>query len=164
MINILRLDYSKAPPGYVVEEMPEAGHLIEAGADIPDLIWRARTDGAVAERRTQEEALSAAWVHYRNRNDPPGMAAWRQHGGPDGDLWLTEVSAGSADYPKARAAAWAWHDRRHALVARLEGEGVQLDMWPAALAWTDDECEVWPGMKATPNDFPAALRRLGGHR
>lgn len=55
-----RLDYLKAPPGYVVEEMPEAGHLIEAGADIPDLIWRARTDGAVAERRTQEEALSAA--------------------------------------------------------------------------------------------------------
>lgn len=58
-----------------------------------------------------------------------------------------------------------WHDRRRRLVDRLEAEGVQLDMWPAALRWPEDaclDCEAWlaRGPAWASDDFPAVLRAL----
>lgn len=70
-----------------------------------------------------------------------------------------------ADRELARGAAQAWHDRRRQLVDRLETEGVQLDMWPAALRWAESDCldcEAWlsRGPAWTADDFPAVLRKF----
>lgn len=135
---IERLDYSKPPPGYVVEETP-ADERHE-----PHLVARAHCDVAYAERRTLQEALAAAWVHYRNRNDPPGM---RVIGTGDGDqtfagvrhffLSHTGIDDNASARREARAAAWSWHDRRHAIAGRLTLQ----DAWPRCLRWTDAECD-----------------------
>lgn len=92
--TIERLDYTKAPPGYAVEEIPAIERASER-----DKRWRARSGGAYADRWTEAEAVSAAWTHYRNRTDPPGM-----HPGTD------------------RAAAWAGYDRRVELIRLAEAE------------------------------------------
>ena len=169
--EIAHLDYSKPPPGYLVHDLNDDGWWWRI--DEPE-------DGCTAPFETEAEAIAAAWAHYKAHNDPPGIAT-----APDDSLplfhplrlrgrcrWTILVTVGgvqfggeavAADQPAARVAAWAWHDRRHALVARLEDEGVQVDMWPHALVWTDSEClecERWPGMRALPDDFPAVLRSL----
>ena len=143
-----RLDYSKPPQGYEVARL-------NVGAHIPPIMpwaWcileqsgRWEEDGGFAD---EPAAVAASWAHYKARNDPPSLRVL--------------VGLG-CDIVGMRVAAWAWHDRRHALVARLEDEGVQVDMWPHALVWTDSEClecERWPGMRALPDDFPAVLRSL----
>ncbi len=58
-----------------------------------------------------------------------------------------------------------WHDRRRQIVGRLEAEGVQLNMWPAALRWPERaclDCEAWlaRGPAWAPDDVPAVLRAL----
>ena len=137
--DIPRLDYSKSPPGFDPFYLPSnlRGTVVTAG------VWG-------------PNAVAAAWAYCRVHYDPLGTIRC----GPLG-LYVT-FGPGLPQF-LSRAAAWTWHDRRHALVARLEGEGVQVDMWPHALVWTDAECaecERWPGMRAMPDDFPAVLRSL----
>lgn len=177
--DVVRLDFGKAPPGYAVGRDVDGYLFIDAGK-----IRHSSALHNLGGDWREDVALSRAWAHYKAANDPPGMwTDWEaddKHFAPDGpgewsfgtyapDGRSMIESLGENDRDNrcyVRAKAWAWHDRRHALAARLEGEGVQLDMWPAALAWTDDECDEcgrWPGMRATPDDFPAVLRRLAAN-
>lgn len=162
---VARLDYSKPPPGYAAWTF--------RGASIGGQVYQTAEGEQVG-------TLKMAWGGYKTENDPPGyfvdgsvpnaffvLCKGRAVLGPftartADDYGVVERLPGPAPV-RTRAYAWAWHDRRLALVARLEDEGVQLDMWPHALTWTDGECaecERWPGMRALPDDFPAVLRRL----
>ncbi len=91
--------------------------------------------------------------------------------------WYGEFAAGTSSTPASRDGtapvreqeidrlAEGWHNRRRALVDRLEAEGVQINMWPAALRWPEDaclDCEAWlaRGPAWASDDFPAVLRAL----
>lgn len=112
--DVEMLDYSKPPTGYRV------GHkgfsLYSQDGDYVRIVTRIASSTA--------EALAAAWARYKAERDPPGMTVQsfraRALGLPD---------------PEARVAAWAWHDRRHALAARIEtGEEYGQDLpWPRGL-------------------------------
>jgi hypothetical protein len=122
--QIQRLDYSKPPLGYRV-------HCYSA--------------------RSRKALLHAAWAHYKASNDPPGMAV-EQVDTPRGDVktrwwsWLELVSntrlsvavskVGESD---ARAASWAWYDRRLALANWLivQFHEDQRPAWPHCLGWSD---------------------------
>ncbi len=121
----------------------------------------ARLTGEVAATRAEavrqigaRDAELAALV----TNDPPGM----QVAGPAGNttLWSWRLLSGaheavlwSRSEAEARAAAWAWYDRRLALHERLRcglgdrlGRCDGLDFWPLILSWSDDqvaEVERW---------------------
>ncbi len=165
--TVARLDYSKPPPEYTVEEIP----AIER-ASPRDPRWRTCTAGAFAERHTPDEALAVAWIHYRNRNDPPGVetvptmgqgAAFVMPGSP---LWGDRVAIVLPwvdKYPSARAAAWAWHDHRHALAERglaYRGRGwAALAVWPRCLTWTDEQvAEVERWLANSTAEMPEVLR------
>ena len=131
-----RLDYSKPPPGYTVRFEDSSG----SNGDGPPLWWYGAPH-YLASMGSEAEALAAAWAHHKAHNDPPGLV----------------VEA------EARAAAWAWHDRRLALVIRAEAEGVQVDLWPRALAWADADCvqvEAWlpTASASTDDEYPEVLR------
>jgi hypothetical protein len=133
-----RLDYSKPPLGYVVWLDDEWGCWCYSTWD----------DGASFNDEpidSEEQAIAAAWTHYKARHDPPGMlsswvAALRRQLGPEGRGC------------HIRPHAWAYHDRRLAIWEKLEvAEGSERtfiadDLWPAILTWSDDqvaEVERW---------------------
>jgi len=140
--------------------------------------------------RSWEEALADAWTHYKASHDPPGIVVIRvaddDRFAPDGDppgrlvfgdeadgdvrkvaAWLlVEVCLerwhdGYKTTTAARAAAWAWHDRRLALAERLQCEACcscgsrntlttaqpwcpECDLessgiWPHCLTWSDEQ-------------------------
>lgn len=153
--HVVRLDFSKMPPGYVMAR----GRLI-----LPD-----GTESVSDDR--EAHTLAAAWAKYKARHDPPGMVT-REWTGPD-KAWLWAVAAAperrgvAGSQPEARAAAWAWYERRLSLVRALEDVGLQLDLWPAALSWTEDNgdceaCESWltRGPSWTADDFPTVLKAI----
>ena len=76
------------------------------------------------------QTMAEAWAHYKARHDPPGMQvmSFRARG-----LGLPD--------PTARAAAWARHDRRHALLDKMERlAGTRSALaWPNLLAMADDD-------------------------
>lgn len=164
--DVEKLDFSKPPPGYEVAVDGEFSEFAGGGETWGWTSEDGKCHGSICE--SEEEAIDEGWEDFKAHSDPPGLEVYHE---PEGQLgvWMVRAldEAGHfADFrseTEARAAAWAWYERRLALVERLEGEGVQLDMWPAALVWTDEECgecEAWPGMRALPDDFPAVLRRL----
>jgi len=67
---------------------------------------------------------------------------------------------------EARAAAWAWHDRRHALAERLRsglgdrlGRCDGLDFWPVILTWSDAQvAEVERWLVDSTAEMPEVLR------
>lgn len=134
MTTIERLDYSKAPPGYAVTEScgwwpaDDAGELVREDESFD----------------TEADALTAAWAHYKAKHDPPGCCiglVMKGQGATERGSYCVDFGASEAFAVPAwkggkvdagarlvaRAAAWAWHDRRHALAI----------MWPRCLAWTD---------------------------
>lgn len=66
------------------------------------------------------EALAAAWAHYKAHNDPPGMWSGQARGEHPGGYGYALMESShehplEADFERiddARAAAWAWYDRR----------------------------------------------------
>lgn len=121
--EVARLDYSKPPPGYEVATPDED-----------------------CEGWWPKDALAAAWVHFEAHNDPPGVI-------PCGPLGLFVTFGPGLPLFLSRAAAWAWHDRRHALVGPIElresGEYRTTwpdPAWPRCLTWSDEqvaEVERW---------------------
>ncbi len=136
MINILRLDYSKPPPGWDVAGPWPAGLIV------------------------------AAWKDYKREHDPPGMWTTRSsevteaygdqtwEAGPaellngTGPTWIGQYGS----RPEARAAAWAWYDRRDNIADALviftmpSSASVRSPFWPRCLTWTDEqvaEVERW---------------------
>lgn len=162
--DIPRLDYSKPPLGHTIAwrthgarewsfKSPEGIRLPRPANGCDDL----------AEYTTQRLALAAAWDHYKAHNDPPGMLLWVA--AMLRERWAGEVAA-------LRPAAWAWHDRRHALADKLRDEDIRRVMdcdpgyplpgavaWPRCLTWTDEqvvEVERWLADSAV--EMPEVLR------
>lgn len=139
MADIARLDFTRAPPGYTD--------------------WKPLPSGRPVDDRM-------AWTRHKTEHDPPGVEQWYV---AFADGCRVIVSRGDRDHPDARRArrlgTWPWYERRHKLVADLEAEGVQIDMWPWALWFSNDNCsacEEWlkRGPAWSPDDFPSVLRRL----
>jgi hypothetical protein len=171
-MQIEMIDYSNPPPG----------HTLEADRDEHgDIEW----DGL---HETEVAALSAAWAHYKAEHDPPGLLVdeldpgWSFYVMMDStraSLWSSSLPS-PASYPvlavggpfsgrpEARAAAWAWHDRRHALARDVADQLGEPDSATALLSkmlpWTDAECEEVEAYAALPFprsiDMPAPLQRI----
>jgi hypothetical protein len=175
------LDYSKPPPGYEVAE----------DLSVPRVTWgwcrleqngRWEADGGFSSRA---EAVAAAWAHCKVKHDPPGCSIglvmsgqgattrgdfvidWGDRQGSSVPAYKGKSQRAGA-YQEARAAAWAWHDRRHALARDIADQIGKSDgaaeLLAAFLRWTDDECAEVEAYAALPFprsvDMPAALRRV----
>ncbi len=129
--TIQRLDYSKPPPGYTVRFEDSSG----ANGDGPPLWWYGAPH-CLASMGSEAEALAAAWAHYKAHNDPPGMWSGQARGEHPGGYGYALMESShehplEADFERiddARAAAWAWYDRRLALTSRLDtAPGFRVD-------------------------------------
>lgn len=98
-----------------------------------------------------ETTIADAWAEWKSEHDPPGITLFCH-----GPTWSWQLD--SADeafegtYPsadEARAAAWAWYDRRLAVVRALDAMskgGYSRANWPRCLTWSRvqvDEVERW---------------------
>ena len=117
-----RLDYSK-PPRFYLERSSDPQ---EEAALFADPAYEACYLGM-----TRGESLLTAWAHYKTISDPPGLTV-AAYGGAV--FWVHDI----ADVPllgpfpcgaatdevvaanQARAAAWAWYDRRLVLAEKLD--------------------------------------------
>lgn len=149
MINILRLDYSKPPPGWDVAGPWPAGLIV------------------------------AAWKDYKREHDPPGMTEIFGCGGMvDGEIvrglkfrfGIASDEVLYADRDKARAAAWAWYDRRDNIADALviftmpSSASVRSPFWPRCLTWTDEQvAEVERWLWDSSAKMPAVLDTDGGN-
>ncbi len=155
--TIERLDYSKPPPGYRVSP-PE-----DDGLSFAD----------------HAEAMSDCWMEYKAEHDPPGMEVfcWPKEKASDPPTAWCVALRGKVHFAaftepepdacrpnaetEARMVAWAWHDRRHALAARIEtGEEYGQDLpWPRCLTWTDEQvAEVERWLTDSTAEMPEVLR------
>ena len=120
MTDIVRLDYDSYPPG---ED------------------WRKQQEYPSTARSER----TRAWATYKERNPPPGLEPhpWAAEGEPFRHAFVTPIgftildTVGVSD-EVALAAAWRWHDIRHALVGKLKGD---LSSWPGILDLTDSDIE-----------------------
>ena len=124
MTPVPRLDYSKPPPGYST--------------------WTYK--GATfyqAPNGEQNGPRSAAWAHYKAHNNPPGMRSDSYGYGQDtvAQTWWV-VHNLEADADAARAAAWAWYDRRLATAAGFDALGSDPWPWPECLSWSDKQAST----------------------
>lgn len=173
--DIPRLDYSAPPPLFDPQLLPQNLRLTIETADV----WG-------------PNAIAAAWALTKERSDPPGMFVRSDASSPMGDkrstAWgwgplviingiqhalLFKVSdhATRPAEPTARAAAWAWYERRLALAECLAGFGDfeaartgSCPWWPVCLFWSDDQVsavERWmadPAGVDGPAELPEVLR------
>jgi hypothetical protein len=193
--DVQRLDYGKPPSGYTIcgdADEPQVRAGIALSSRDSGWVWLPGPDRGGQRRvigvRSWEEALAAAWTHYKASHDPPGIVVIRvaddDRFAPDGDppgrlvfgdeadgdvrkvaAWLlVEVCLerwhdGYKTTATARAAAWAWHDRRLGLVEKwqrvydTDGDARQLaevryqgadamvfdNWWPRCLTWSDEQ-------------------------
>lgn len=144
-----RLNYNE-PPRFYLERASDP--QVEAG------LYAAPTYETCYLGMTRGESLLAAWSHYKAHNDPPGLTEIFRCGGlADGQVfrgWKFRFGIASdevfrPDRQAARAAAWAWYDRRLALAGRAERErdGIYLvtnaePLWTRCLAWSDRDADA----------------------
>lgn len=119
-----RIDYSKPPPGYTCAGLWWAYGEEESGhAEWTDTCLKRQAAGVVA-----------AWAHYKARHDPPGMwVEMSEHGNwawGTRDLgchdWVDSFDDPEREREAARAAAWAWYDRRLEVATQLDAGAVVL--------------------------------------
>lgn len=127
-----RLDFRKPPPGYRVFRPRIA------------VVWRwFTTTEQAGEFVGPSEALAAAWAHYKERHDPPGMwTADHGFGVPSVDGLGCRLA--TATQGEARAAAWHWYEARLATSNILRQR--DYEAWPRCLTWSDkdhDEVKAW---------------------
>jgi len=164
------LDYNKPPPGYRIDEQDDGEWDWSVGGDVP-------SDGNAHLITTESDALAAAWAHYKSEHDPPGMWSGQARGEHPGGYGFALMGSDhghpiEADFERiddARAAAWAWHDRRRAIVVDINDQtcsgGRELAAWLArAIAWTEAECSEIEAYAVLPFprsvDMPQALQRV----
>lgn len=174
------LDYSKPPPGYVCagrfwhkEDIDDTQFLLDSASGFAEAPAMSSCAARIAA------GLAAAWAHYKAHNDPQGMrtrpwglGGWVFHFslsiepklgprtvmvGDDGQPYASEADA--------RAAAWAWHDRRLALADALgmvtmpSSAGVRTPFWPRCLTWPDEQvAEVERWLRDSTAEMPEVLR------
>lgn len=144
--GVPRLDYSKPPSRYSEPVLiGEEWHVVGP-------FW-AENFG------TEALATKAAWTHYKAKHDPPGtstvddaMFGWcfvietRHYSWPrECSRPLREHHEAGPSGASARAAAWAWYDRRLALANILDDDGAAYlldgcpEVWPRILAWSNEQ-------------------------
>jgi len=152
MTPVPRLDYSKPPPGYSTWTYKGA------------TLYQAPNGEQIGPR-------SAAWAHYKAHNNPPGMRSDSYGYGQDtvAQTWWVMHNL-EADADAARAAAWAWYDRRLVLADTIDAEAadvaasgdevVDMDaVWPRCLTWSDDQVsEVERRLVDSTAEMPEELR------
>jgi hypothetical protein len=187
------LDYTKTPPRYelgnradeddrlVISDEGEELVSFRAGGITP-WAWNDPTGlsmDSCGDADSQDEALSAAWAHYKAEHDPPGMQVfvWPKEKASDPPTaWCVALRGkvhfaafeGAEGETTARAAAWAWHDRRRAIAydiySRTCGGKALTVLMAAALTWTDAECaevEAYAALSFPRSvDMPAPLQRV----
>ena len=94
--TVARLDYSKPPPGFDI-------------AVLPSSLTKSVTTASVWD---DPNVLAAAWDYCRVYFDPPGAMNC-------GPLGLYVTFGPRLPRMLSRSAAWAWYDRRHALVGQI---------------------------------------------
>ena len=166
--TIERLDYTKAPPGYNIVSDVDGYLFRDKGGNM----YRSAGHHLGGDWR-KDVALVKAWSHYKREHDPPGMMVEEvESEAPEIDGWGFTVGnqQWSADWNKveARAAAWAWHDRRLALSLRDEARlGFPIFTMAGYLALTDAQVEhaeanaIGHGPAPEPIDYAADLALLG---
>ena len=145
--TVLKIDYSKPPPGYDVDDHSDDEFHWSAPGEAFDLM----SDGHCGAG-TEAACLTSAWAHYKAHNDPPGLSVsegidldddWHGDDQPylvsydprlstDHDVqqalkelplsnvcWVECSDELFATEELARAAAWAWYDRRLEAADRL---------------------------------------------
>jgi hypothetical protein len=125
-----RLNYSAPPPGY--EWSGGRTYVVEMLA----------------------EAIAAAWASHKLHNDPPGVvSSWDDEPGAylhvDGRC-VAALDGGHDPKVVARAAAWAWYDRRlelepeeGSLLEDHDGAPVPAaPVWPLCLSWPEHQLEA----------------------
>ena len=148
---IERLDYTKAPPRYRLVRDVDGFLFIDASGK-----RHASAMHNLGGDWREDFALARAWAQYKREHDPPGMrtrpwggGGWavcyrlgvEQVPGPrsvivqdDGSMWASETDA--------RAAAWAWYDRRLAIAAGFDALGSDPWPWPECLSWSDKQAST----------------------
>jgi hypothetical protein len=177
MQDVERLDFSKPPSAYEI-------HWEAADDEDPEgqgeWSWRLVVDdgttiGTLPEEEseypwTRVDCVAAAWLHHKTHNDPPGM--WTSEdafGVPPVDGLGCALRRDLTSKVEARAAAWAWHDRRVALIDEMNDVTacpncysrdayteaidattstqpwcVECDVEMGGLGLSDDEWLAWP--------------------
>jgi hypothetical protein len=157
-----RLDYSWPPAGYTLHGEHEWS-VDSTG------YWGSNGTDADSRKHT---GLTRAWTHFKANSDPPGLTEIFQCAGRvDGKVvrgWKFRfgIASDEALYPDreaARAAAWAWHDRRHALAELLGRVAASIvregDAWPRILTWADKQvAEVERWLRDSTAEMPEVLR------
>jgi hypothetical protein len=101
-----------------------------------------RISGPPSQNAQTDAAIVGAWGTYKREHD----AAHGRH-----------PSSGGPEF--ARSAAWAWHDRRHALALRDKAAHQNVKATMAEyLAMTDADCDV-AGKLIAADERAAAVRR-----
>lgn len=173
--TIDRLDYSKPPTEYLVHDLNDDGWWWRI--DEPE-------DGCTSSYETEADCRAAAWAHYKAHNDPPGMSVvprTLRQGSVEQQVWCFTPAVDvapewswSVEEAQARAAAWAWYDRRLAVTEKLDRarsdaeahRGVELRSrplpphhWPRCLTWPDVQvAEVDRWLVDSAAEMPEVLR------
>lgn len=138
-----RLDYSKPPPGYEIRDTSyEDGDEDVGGYGVIIQEWSWIADGYTDSAASPEVCVADAWLRFKEDNDPPGIVY-----DPDAE-------------PTARAAAWTWHDRRHALADKLDADNWQIgedSVWPRCLTWSDEQVAAVERWLADGGEMPEVL-------
>jgi hypothetical protein len=116
--QVARLDRSKPPPGYRLENRQAAFE------NAPYWVCTSPDGRAWTGEGAAGEVIAVAWAHHEPRRDPPGMLVAHFVSALCGDIrgwnvWVgredsTFVSSHATEH-EARAAAWAWYWRRVAV-------------------------------------------------
>lgn len=181
--TVQRIDFNAPPPGYTAEGQWWSYPSPTPSHPLPNIAMVAPSNGA----------LAAAWAHYKDRHDPPGLRTrpWGFGGwvfccglivdpqpGPR-KVMLNDDGQPYASEADARAAAWAWYERRLEIAARLESilrralrtvilateaayfskcEICTYQAWPRCLTWSDEQVAEVERWLVDPAEMPEVLR------
>lgn len=126
--TVERLDFTGPPPGFKIDT--RGWTVVATGRR-----------GWLGFHATGLTPLTYAWSTYKAENDPPGMRSRGAQVFVGARLVATQNGWTRA---QARGAAWAWYERRLALVTRPDFgqvflEGAQGPFWPRCLTWPDEQ-------------------------
>ena len=166
MTPVQRLDYSRPPLGYLVHDLNDDGWWWrvdepEDGCTSPYETEAETVAAAWAHYKAHNDppGLSASegididddwhgadlpWVvsyDPRLSSDPDVQQALRELS-LSNVFWVECTGALFGTEERARAAAWAWYDRRLAIAAGFDAIGSDPWPWPECLSWSDKQAST----------------------
>ena len=150
-VTVERLDFTKPPLGYEVDTTTFTFTAPSETAASGHERCIANIDGT-SKVSGRDQTLAAAWAHYKDKHDPPGMVTFSVDG--EGVWWHWALSGARSrgdsydSHTAARAAAWPWYETR--LMTQETAPSVErLDFTKPPLGYEvdlDDDQEVNPGL------------------